>query len=86
MKAADQGAEEVQRDFDTRGFGADIFNKEPDDSDLDLFRKFVDNAFTYQAKIDQMTDRALDDACPIKRIEPTLRAVSRTSAHGQRRA
>ena len=79
MEAADQGADAVQAEFETHRFGAQIEGDELAEGDVDLFRKLLSDAVTWQAKIDQMTDRALDDAWPIKRIDPTLRAVFRAA-------
>lgn len=79
MEAADQGVEEVQSEFETHRFGAEIEGDELAEGDVDLFRKLLGDAVTWQAKIDQMTDRALDDGWPIKRIDPTLRAVFRAA-------
>jgi N utilization substance protein B len=47
------------------------------EGDVDLFRDLVETAVTYQAQIDQMTDRALVAKWPIARIDPTLRALFR---------
>ena len=79
MEAADQGADKVQQEFETHRFGAQIEGDELAEGDVDLFRKLLSDAVTWQAKIDQMTDRALDDGWPIKRIDPTLRAVFRAA-------
>lgn len=79
MEAADQAAEDVQQEFETHRFGAEIEGEELVEGDVDLFRKLLQDAVTWQAKIDQMTDRALDDTWPIKRIDPTLRAVFRAA-------
>ncbi|NNE89434.1 MAG: transcription antitermination factor NusB [Silicimonas sp.] len=79
MEAADQGVDAVRLEFETHRFGAEIEGDELAEGDVDLFRKLLDDAVTWQAKIDQMTDRALDDAWPIKRIDPTLRAVFRAA-------
>lgn len=79
MEAADQDVHEVQAEFETHRFGAEIEGDELAEGDVDLFRKLLDDAVTWQAKIDQMTDRALDDSWPIKRIDPTLRAIFRAA-------
>ncbi|NKX74152.1 transcription antitermination factor NusB, partial [Rhodobacteraceae bacterium R_SAG3] len=49
------------------------------EGDTKLFRKLVNDAVNYQAKIDQMTDRALVAKWPIARIDPTLRALFRAA-------
>lgn len=79
MEAADQDATEVQTEFETHRFGAEIEGDELAEGDVDLFRKVLNDAVIWQAKIDQMTDRALKDDWPIKRIDPTLRAVFRAA-------
>ena len=79
MEAADQDAHEVQAEFETHRFGAEIEGDELAEGDVDLFRKLLDDAVTWQAKIEQMTNRALDDSWPIKRIDPTLRAIFRAA-------
>ena len=49
------------------------------EGDLDLFRQIVDEAVNWQAKVDQMTDRALVAKWPIARIDPVLRALFRAA-------
>ncbi len=49
------------------------------EGDLELFREILENAVNWQAKIDQMTDRALVAKWPIARIDPTLRALFRAA-------
>jgi N utilization substance protein B len=49
------------------------------EGDVVHFRALVDSAVNWQAKIDQMTDRALVAAWPIDRIDPVLRALFRTA-------
>jgi N utilization substance protein B len=49
------------------------------EGDPDLFAKTLEDAVNWQAKIDQMTDRALVAKWPINRIDPTLRALFRAA-------
>jgi len=49
------------------------------EGDSDLFRRLLDDAVMWQAKIDQATDGALLAAWPIDRIDPTLRALFRAA-------
>jgi len=79
MEAAEQDAPTVQREFEDHRFGADVDGEELAEGDVDLFRKLVDDAVNWQAKIDQMTDRALAENWPINRIDPTLRALFRAA-------
>ncbi len=79
MEAAGQGADTVQREFEDFRFGAEVDGEELAEGDVDLFRKLIDDAVNWQAKIDQMTDRALAKNWPIDRIDPTLRALFRAA-------
>ncbi|MFV0334094.1 MAG: transcription antitermination factor NusB [Tropicimonas sp.] len=80
MEASDQTMEAVTREFEDLRFGASY-----DDigtfaeGDRAVFRKLVFTAVNQQARIDQMTDRALVAKWPIARIDPTLRALFRAA-------
>ncbi|MEL6690076.1 MAG: transcription antitermination factor NusB [Pseudomonadota bacterium] len=79
MEASGQSADSVEREFEDHRFGAIYDEGEMQEGDVDLFRSLVDRAVNEQAKIDQMTDRALVAKWPIGRIDPTLRAVFRAA-------
>ena len=79
MEAAGQGADVVRREFLDHRFGATIDGDEMVDGDVDLFRQILEGAVNWQARIDQLTDRALVAKWPIDRIDPTLRALFRAA-------
>lgn len=79
MEASGQSVDRVAREFETHRFGAIYDEDEMAEGDRDLFRQIVEAAVTWQAKIDQMTDRALVAAWPIDRIDPVLRALFRAA-------
>jgi transcription antitermination protein NusB len=79
MEASGQPADRVTREFETHRFGAVYDEDEMAEGDLDLFRRIVEEAVNWQAKIDQMTDRALVAKWPIDRIDPVLRALFRAA-------
>ena len=80
MEAAGQGVDRVARDFETFRFGmVTDEGEELAEGDYDLFRRLLDDAVMWQAKIDQTTDRALVAAWPIERIDPVLRALFRAA-------
>ncbi len=79
MEAAGQSADRVQKEFEDHRFGADVDGDTLAEGNIDLFRKLIDDAVNWQAKIDQMTDRALVEKWPINRIDPTLRALFRAA-------
>ncbi|MEM9855219.1 MAG: transcription antitermination factor NusB, partial [Pseudomonadota bacterium] len=69
----------IEREFEDHRFGAIYDEGEMQEGDVDLFRALVDRAVNEQARIDQMTDRALVAKWPIARIDPTLRALFRAA-------
>jgi len=79
MEAAGQSVDDVRREFEEHRFGAVYEGEEMAEGDVYLFRKLIEDAVGFQARIDQMTDRALVAKWPIARIDPTLRALFRAA-------
>ncbi len=79
MEAAGQTVDAVAREFETHRFGAIYDDDEMAEGDPDMFRRIVEDAVNWQAKVDQMTDRALVAKWPIDRIDPVLRALFRAA-------
>jgi len=79
MEAAGQTVERICREFEDHRFGAIYDGQEMQEGDVETFRALVDGAVDNQARIDQMTDRALVAKWPIARIDPTLRALFRAA-------
>jgi len=79
MEASGQTLDAVRQEFETHRFGAVYEGEEMAEGDPDLFRKTLEDALNWQAKIDQMTDRALVAKWPIDRIDPKLRALFRAA-------
>jgi N utilization substance protein B len=79
MEASGQTLDAVRQEFETHRFGAIYEGEEMAEGDPDLFRKTLEDALNWQAKLDQMTDRALVAKWPIDRIDPTLRALFRAA-------
>jgi N utilization substance protein B len=79
MEAAGQSADKVQAEFETHRFGAVYDDDEMAEGDVDHFRAILAGAVMWQARIDQMTDRALVAAWPIDRIDPVIRALFRAA-------
>lgn len=80
METSSQTVERVVREFEAFRFG-EVFEDgtEMAEGDLTHFRTIVSEAVNWQAKIDQMTDRALVAKWPIDRIDPVLRALFRAA-------
>ena len=79
MEAAGQTIEIVREEFETHRFGAEYDGDEMAEGDVALFERTLEDAVNWQAKIDQMTDRALVAKWPLGRIDPTLRALFRAA-------
>ena len=79
MEATGQTADQIIREFADYRFGEHFEDYDMAEADLEHFRKVVDDAVNWQAKIDQMTDRALVAKWPIGRIDPVLRALFRAA-------
>ena len=79
MEAADQSADRVVREFSNWRIGVDYEEGTSPEADEDLFKRIVDATVNWQARIDQMTDRALVAKWPIDRIDPVLRALFRAA-------
>ena len=79
MEVSGQTVEAVTREFETHRFGATYEEGEFAEGDVTHFRAVVGSAVNWQAKIDQLTDRALVAAWPIDRIDPVLRALFRAA-------
>ncbi|MEQ8365580.1 MAG: transcription antitermination factor NusB [Roseicyclus sp.] len=79
MEHSGQMVDGVRQEFETYRFGAVYEGEEMAEGDVDLFRKTLEDAVNWQARIDQLTDRALVAKWPIARIDPTLRALFRAA-------
>lgn len=81
MEASGQGVDRVMREFESFRFGLPLEDggEELSEGDSNLFRRLLDDAVTWQAKIDQATDQALVAKWPIDRIDPVLRALFRAA-------
>ena len=79
MEHSHQTVEAVMAEFAEHRFGASYDEGEMQDGDMELFATLMENAVSYQAAIDQMTDRALVAKWPLGRIDPTLRALFRAA-------
>lgn len=79
MESSGQTIEEVTKEFEDFRFGEIFDDYEMQEGDTAHFRALVEGAVDNQARIDQMTDRALVAKWPIGRIDPTLRALFRAA-------
>lgn len=79
MEAIGQTVDAVIREFEDHRFGEVLDDVEMQEGDVDTFRALMERAVDEQAKIDQVTDRALVVKWPLGRIDPTLRGLFRAA-------
>ncbi len=79
MEAAGGAYDRIVREFESHRFGMPQDGFDLPEGHVDHFRKVVSEAVNHQARIDQLTDRALVAKWPIDRIDPTLRALFRAA-------
>lgn len=79
MEHSGQSVDTVTQEFLDHRFGATYDDVEWAEGDVDLFEFLVSESVNWQAKLDQMTDRALVAKWPIARIDPTLRSLFRVA-------
>ena len=79
MEMTGRSLDAVRAEFETHRFGEAFEEYEMEEGDVDHFRALLEAALNEQARIDQMTDRALVDRWPLGRIDTTLRALFRAA-------
>ncbi|MBU0780239.1 MAG: transcription antitermination factor NusB [Alphaproteobacteria bacterium] len=79
MEAIGQTVDGVITEFEDHRFGEIFDDVEMLEGDVDTFRGLLERAVEDQARIDQLTDRALVAKWPLGRIDPTLRALFRAA-------
>ena len=79
MESTGQATNDICREFLDYRFGKKQNGFYLETADFKHFVKTVHDAVNHQAKIDQLTNRALKAEWPLKRIDPTLRALFRAA-------
>lgn len=79
MEHSAQTIDSVRVEFEDHRFGAVYDGAEMAEGNVKLFRRLLEDAVDNQGLIDKMTDRALVEKWPLKRIDPTLRALFRAA-------
>ena len=79
LEHSGQEVDKVISEFEEHRFGATFDGDEMQEGDPATFGLLMRGAVNLQAKIDQMTDRALVVKWPLGRIDPTLRALFRAA-------
>ena len=79
MEMSHLSVKETIKEFELHRIGAKIDNTRYNFADLKMFRDILQKAVAEQRKIDKLTNSSLKDTWPLKRIDPTLRALFRAA-------
>ena len=79
MEIASKGLNEILAEFETHWIGGEIEGEQYHDADIDFFRNVLKGVLERQVEIDRMTDHALNEGWPLRRIEAVMRAVLRAA-------
>ncbi len=81
MEIASKGLNEILAEFEAHWMGREIEGEQYYDAEVDLFRDILKGVLGRQVEIDQMTDKALQDGWPLRRVEAIMRAVLRSGVY-----
>ena len=79
MEVSKSTLSEITDEFEIHRIGARIDDSTYNEADLKMFRSIVNTAVKEQSQIDKLTDQSLKNSWPLKRIDPTLRALFRAA-------
>lgn len=79
MEMTGAGLQSVLLEFRDRWLGAELEGARYRDADPDAFKALLEAAVTHQARIDKLSDAAIDARWSLSRIDPTLRALFRAA-------
>lgn len=79
MEMSHLSVKETIKEFELHRIGAKIDDTRYNFADLKMFRDILQKAVAEQSKIDKLTNSSLKDTWPLKRIDPTLRALFRAA-------
>jgi N utilization substance protein B len=81
MDIAQKGLNEILAEFESHWIGQEIEGDQYHEAEVDLFRDVVQGVLGRQVEIDRMTDKALQEGWPLRRVEAVMRAVMRAGAY-----
>ncbi len=79
MEASKTSVKEIMKEFEIHRIGAKIDENTFNYADIRMFRSILNKVVKDQRKIDTLTNNSLKDTWPLKRIDPTLRALFRAA-------
>ena len=79
MEVSKSPLSEITDEFEKHRIGASIDEITYHEADLKMFRTIINYAVKQQSRIDKLTDQSLNSSWPLKRIDPTLRALFRAA-------
>lgn len=79
MELTGQNWKDISGEFEAHRFGEIVDGEELQDADQSLFRRTLEGAVTHQKPIDKAVNATLKASWPLRRIDPTLRALFRAA-------
>lgn len=79
MEVSKSSVDEIADEFEMHRIGAKIENHIYNAADVKMFKEILVAAVKEQSKIDKLTNNSLKTTWPLKRIDPTLRALFRAA-------
>ena len=79
MEVSQSSVAEITKEFEMHRIGAKIGNHVYNNADVKMFRDILLRAVKDQSIIDKLTNNSLKNTWPLKRIDPTLRALFRAA-------
>lgn len=81
MDVAGKGLNEILAEFESHWIGGEIEGVQYEEADIDLFRDILKGVLADQLAIDRVTDGALQQGWPLRRVEAVMRAVLRAGVY-----
>lgn len=81
MDVAGKGLNEILAEFESHWIGGEIEGVQYEEADIDLFRDILKGVLGDQVAIDRVTDAALQEGWPLRRVEAVMRAVLRAGVY-----
>lgn len=81
MDVAGKGLNEILAEFESHWIGGEIEGVQYEEADIDLFRDVLKGVLADQLAIDRVTDAALQQGWPLRRVEAVMRAVLRAGVY-----
>ncbi len=81
MEVASKGLNEIFAEFEAHWIGQEVEGDQYRPAEIAFFRNILEGVLADQQSLDRLTDEALKNGWPLRRIEAVLRAVLRAGSY-----